>query len=92
MKNDQGLTFPARYTINLLRSEEGTQEVVACRTSNQKVTLENIKYSSVHHISFKRSVRVALLGVYDCETYEELSEKLQYHTEFWNIPKGVALD
>lgn len=79
-----GLPFPARYTFNLVRdTETGTQSVVTCLTSNKKVKIENIKYSDVRHFSLRGTQSIALLGVKDIESPEQLAEVMETLMNRW---------
>lgn len=91
--NELNFKFPARFTFNLIRNiETGEQYVTAQKTTNQKVTMNNIKYWDVYHFSYEQNKKVALLDVKDVKSESELAEMLDKYEQNWGIKPHVEED
>ncbi|MEK5358835.1 hypothetical protein [Paenibacillus sp. FSL L8-0709] len=84
------MKFPARYTFNLSRNVvTGEQKVSCVESSNQKVKIENIKYSDVRHHSWNKDIRVAVLGCGTYESEDELRKAFEMYS-VWDIESTPA--
>lgn len=81
------LKFPARYTFSVVRNTQtGEQKVTASETGNQKIMLTNIKYKDIKHFSWESNEKVALLGVKEIVSEEDLKSAFKDYAH-WEVKK-----